>query len=173
MPETAGRGRTLSCVALAAAGVLVVATAVLVAPTEGCTLHNCDPSTSTFYMGAQDAGTQQVSFELPNGVVQLASSAWDGTWLDFPGGRTITVFYPQGFVPDPAGAPTVFVSTGQTQDGGATSTSTAGSLDQFTFPGGLGFRLNNGSCADYSVWFSVMGTMTAAGTGAGGDASRD
>ena len=178
MPERPGRARAsfaVACVALAAAGVLLVATGVLLAPTEACTPHNCDPSSFTFYLSTQDAGTQVV-VDLGNGQVQLASTAWDGTWLDFPGNRTITVVYPQGFTPDPAQAPTVWVSTGQTQDAGATSTSTAGSLDQFSYLTATGFQLNNGTCANYSVWFSVTGTMkvaTTADAATVSDASHD
>jgi len=169
VPERPGWWRSVAVVGLAATGVLLVAVEVVLAPTEGCSPHNCDPSSSTF-----DLATQGTSFDAGNGQVQWASSAWDGTWMDYPGNRTITVVYPPGFVPDPAQAPTVWVSTGLTQDAGATATSAAGSLDQFSYLTATGFQLNNGTCADYSVWFSVTGTMKVTTTAdAGGDASHE
>jgi hypothetical protein len=145
--------------------LLAVAFVALAGGATACTPHNCDPSSSSF-----DLGSQGIRTDLEGGRVELASSSYEGTWLDYPGNRTITVTYPAGFTPDPALPPIVSLSTGQAQDAGATSTSTAGQLDQITYPTATGFELQNGSCADYYVWFSVTGTLASGSADAGADA---
>jgi hypothetical protein len=146
------------------AGALVV----LLADAPACTLHDCDPTTSTFPV------EQWTAFDAGDGEVHLASGPFDGTWLDYPGGVTITVNYPAGFVVDQGTAPTFWVSTGSTQDAGAISTSTAGQLDELSNITSTGFLLNNKSCAEYYVWFSVTGTFTGTTTGdAGAEAGVD
>jgi hypothetical protein len=136
----------------------VVVVGALLAPGAACTPHNCDPTTSTFDFAKQGIKTVEA-----DGTVILSSGVFDDTWLDYPGGITIDVTYPSGFVPSPSIAPVVWVSTGQKQDASATATSASGSLDQLTNVTQTGFDLNNGSCAEYYVWFSVTGTMPASG----------
>jgi hypothetical protein len=175
-------GRTAKAIVATTAVALATYGAVLVG-SPACTTHDCDPSTSTFDLGTHlmsfDGGSGQgASYDAGSGQILLESSAWDGTWLNYPGNITITVVYPENFTPDPD-APTIWVSTAQPQeDSGATSTPAAGQLAQITNVSPTGFELNNGSCADYYVWFSVTGTMDAHTTNArsrdsGSDGSRD
>jgi hypothetical protein len=90
--------------------------------------------------------------------------------------RTIDVELPTNF--QWSGPPDIWVSTGETQDAGATSTTASGQLDYVTYPTPSGFRLQNNACAEYYVYFSVTGTLTTADAGAqaggeaGGDAAR-
>jgi hypothetical protein len=170
VPERRGATAKL---AVACVGALAVALALASSP--ACTLHNCDPTSSTFALGTQ--GIRKV---YPDGRVELASSAFDGSWVDFPGGLTIAVSYPPWFTPDPAAAPAFLVSTGQAQDAGATSTPASGQLTQLSNLGPTGFSLNNGSCSEYYVWFSATGTGTPpatstsdGGADAGADAAHD
>jgi hypothetical protein len=146
------------------AGALVV----LLADAPACTLHDCDPTTSKFDM------TPDMVSDAGGGEVRLASAPFDGTWLHYPGEVTITVTYPPGFVPDEHTGPTFYVSTGATQDAGAISTLIAGQVVEMSDITPAGFMLNNASCSDYYVWFSVTGTMTGdAGAEAGVDASHE
>ena len=154
--------------AVAAACVGAGALVVLLADAPACTLHDCDPTSSTFTM------TSAMASDAGNGEVHLASAPFDGTWLDYPGGVTITVQYPPGFTPDEYAPPTFWVSTGAAQDAGAIATSAAGQLDELSNITPSGFSLNNKSCAEYYVWFSVTGRLTAdAGAEAGADASHE
>ena len=142
MPER--RGATAK---LAVAGIGIVAVALALASSPACTLHDCDPTSSTF-----DLGTQGISpTDIGGGRVELASSAFDGSWVDFPGGLTITVSYPGMVFADEATAPRILVSTGQAQDAGATSTPASGQLAQLSNVSPTGFNLDNGSCAEYYV----------------------
>jgi hypothetical protein len=155
--------------ALAATLVLGLATAAMLAPTAACTTHECDQSFTTF-----DMATQGIKTDFGEGLVQWSSSSWEGVWLDYPGGRILQINLPTGFVP--AGAPTVWVSTAQDQDAsGATSTSASGLLDQVFAVTSNSIDLNNGSCAEYYVWFSIVGTQTLAEAGveAGAEAGSD
>ncbi len=170
MPE-----RAAGAALLAVACVAVVATGVLLAPTEGCTLHNCDPSSSTI-KSSQLLETQLA--ETPTGpmgstTVLLQSSLYSDTWLPFPGNRTITVEYPSNF-----GNPvdwTIYVSTGPNQEeAGATATPASGQLAQLLNLTASGFQVQNGSCADYYIYFTVLGTAPPPlGTGTGATPAQD
>jgi len=155
---------------LAAGAGLAAACAGGLAMTLGastaCVPHDCDPTSSTFDMATQ--GTKTVNAQ---GFVVWASGPLGGPWMPYPGGLTITVTLPAGFVA--TDYPRVSVSTGVDQDAGATSTEISGQAAQITDLSTSGFKLNNGSCADYNVWFSVMGTMTTGDGGTGRDASGD
>jgi hypothetical protein len=140
--------------------------AALLAPAAACTPHDCDPTTSTF-----DMATQGVKTVGDGGFVLWASGAVAGPWINYPGGLTITVTLPAGFVP--VQPPAVYVSTGVDQDAGATSTLISGQAAEITYLSNSSFELDNGSCADYDVWFSILGTMTAGTGDAGSDAARD
>jgi hypothetical protein len=151
VPERPGRPRA----SLAAACVVLAATGVLLAPTAACTQHQCDPSSATL------AGTDLLDTplgETPQGrtTVLLQSTLYYNSWLPFPGNRTITVQYPLNFV-NPVEW-TVYVSTGPYQDAGATATPASGQLAQLLNLTASGFQLQNGSCADYYVYFTVLGT---------------
>jgi hypothetical protein len=77
-------------------------------------------------------------------------------------------------VVDEGTAPTFYVSTGPTQDAGSISTSIAGQVNELSYITPTGFLLNNKSCAEYYVWFSVTGTFTGTTTGdAGAEAGVD
>jgi hypothetical protein len=123
------------------------------ASSAACVPHQCDPTSATFDLGG-DAGT---SFTDSEGFTVLSSGPYGGAWLPYPANVTYTVTYPAGF--QPVTQISVSVSTGQDQDSGATSTTASGQLDQITYASNTGFKLNNGSCADYYVWFSVTGCI--------------
>lgn len=135
--------------------------ALLLAPSAACVPHSCDATTTTFELGKPG----QPSWTDTEGFTVLTSGPIEGPWVAYPGNVTIDVVVPPGFqiVQWP---PSVSVSTGQDQDAGATSTTASGQLDQFTDISNTSFKLNNGSCADYYVWFSVVGVFTTAGDAA-------
>ena len=141
MPSGRAAGVAL---AVACAGGLAMA----LAASTACVPHQCDPTSSTFDMATQ--GTKTISAQ---GFVVWASGPLAGPWMPYPGGITITVTLPAGFVA--AEPPRVSVSTGVDQDAGATSTEISGQAAQVTDLSTSGFKLNNGSCADYNVWFAV------------------
>ncbi len=151
---------------VALAAVCAGALAIALASSTACVPHQCDPSSATF-----DLAKQGTSFTDPEGFTVLSSGPYDGAWIPFPAMVTITVTYPAGF--QLLLQPSVAVSTGQDQDSGATSITASGQVDQITDPSSTGFNLNNGSCADYFVWFAVTGTFTPAVGGAGSDASAE
>ncbi len=138
----------------------------------GCTPHACDGTYETF-----DAGVANMRPEVPGepgGAWVFESSPLQGPWVHFPGGLQIGVTYPPGFTS--ANAPVGWVSTDPTQTGGATSTTSSGQLDEFSNlrpnpDGGMGgFQLRNASCADYYVYFAVVGSYVPPGTGDSGTA---
>jgi hypothetical protein len=69
--------------------------------------------------------------------------------------------------------PATWVSTGQYQDAGATSTQASGQLVQITDSTDTSFKLNNGTCADYDVWFELTAVRTTGVCEAGRDASAE
>jgi hypothetical protein len=124
--------------------------AIAVAASGACVPQNCESTTSTF-----DFNNEGIQTTTKEGFVLLASGPLAGQWIDYPGGLTITVTLPTGFVA--VQPPNVYVSTGANQDAGATSTLISGQVSQVTDISASGFKLNNGSCAEYNVWFSVLG----------------
>lgn len=149
--------------AVLAAGVTgltaAVVAGVLLAPAAACTTHACDPSYATF-PAPGDGTSGSILTVFAGGQAVWQSSPLEGPWLDYPGNRTITVTYPQGFTN--ATGFNVVVATAPYQDGGgSTATTAAGQLDQLFNLNDAGFQLQNGSCGDYNVYFSVNGRWAA------------
>ncbi len=140
-----GRAAGVALAAVCAGGL-----AIALASSTACVPHECDPTSEPF-----DFNKKGVQTTTKEGFVLLASGPVLGQWMDYPGGLTINVTLPTGFVA--VEPPTVYVSTGADQDAGATSTQISGQASQVTDLTGSGFNLNNGSCADYNVWFSILG----------------
>ena len=142
-----GRAAGAGLAAVCAGGI-----AIALASSTACVPHQCDPSSATF-----DLGKRGTSFTDTEGNIVLASGPYAGTWLPYPANVTYTVTYPAGFVP--LSQISVAVSTGAGPGLGRDLHHGFGAgLDQISDPSNAGFKLNNGSCADYYVWFEVRAT---------------
>jgi hypothetical protein len=153
----------------------VIAASAAVPAATGCTTHQCD--TDCVWVGAtapancsQGYAPDANLFHVGSDEVVWESSPVQGTWIDFPGGRTYTFIWPTEILDDLGAGwevqyPVVSVST-QADNGstaGAVSSMAAGQLAEITSLSNYGFGVGNASCAEYYIRVEVHVVRDGAG----------
>jgi hypothetical protein len=156
------------------AGLGLACAYALSAATTGCTTHQCDtdfvnldpPDASVLVGNVQTfTGTNYAIWE---------SSPLEGPWIDFPGQMTYFFELPQYFLPSTQ--PQVWLGTDpipNDPDASPTTVNAAGQLaEMFAYVNG-GFKITNGTCAEYYLYVTIQGTYSPPAPPAPDDAGAD
>ncbi len=134
----------------------------------GCNTHQCDPSTVVITQDTWDAGGVTALGE--DGLVQWQSNPIDGPWLDFPGQRTYTVYFPQPFASPPEISIEIAADLSDAQSNFVVG---PGNLAQLSAPTRQSITILNPSCAEYGLRVVATGLRAPALPAEAGDDESD